>query len=550
MGSLLTDPDKMANTPPVSFDVSLIVKLATGVATPGRRVTVDVFFSRFILPSQPTSTPGTTPSTGTPTNNSAPNYIQDSLRFTLDEAFHGQAILNEAIPSSIVTLNFLGLDGRAVLVQKRTIPTPPASSSSSSSSSSRAIGVEFAFELSEADVKSLTTTEELPEAVPGTISRPAAFVSLIPISPPIDFTKVQLQVAPLIFDNDHTWGGLGFQELLPGTEKPSTAAAIVTKPFPPAFLGLDWSVVHVAVDARFQAVFPVLPKGAWSAWTWLLSGSTLTSPMVGVVVERLETSIGRVRSVFLPAPTQSTSGNDGETGGESSTGEVDEEEKDDCQCHGKRPPPVASEAELAANPDIFTEDPGSFCKPFSNPARILSERSFHSIVRTEMPVISAEATISLREPAQIDFDPPDEMLDGIDGELQDPSIRTVSMLRDGPILGAQARSFDNLVAGNIWRSKVNAGLSVFKEDMPRNILEIFQALNRGRKNMDSANPVQWDAESIRYQATTIARGHILEFRIRTRSNGYSLGGVSKTLTLAPRQTKRKSFTAWYLCNHN
>ena len=536
----------MANTPPASFDASLIVKPAAGVATPGRRVTVDVVFSRYILPSQPTSTltPGTGPSTDSSTNNSGQNQIQDSLRFTLDENFHGQTILTESVPSSTVALNFLGIDGRAVLVQKRTIPAPPVSSSPSSS----AFQVEFTFELSEADVKSLTVTEELPAAVLGTISRPAAFVSLIPSSPPIDFTQVQLQVAPLIFDNEHTWRGLGFQELLPGTEKPSTAAAIVAKPLPPAFLGLDWSVVHVAVDAHFEVVFPVLPKGAWSAWAWLLSGSTLTSPMVGVVVERLETSIGRVRSVFLPAPTQSTPGNDGESEDASGTGEAGEEEKDDCQCHGKRPPPVASEAELAANPDIFTEDPGSFCKPFSNPARILSERSFHSIVRTEMPVISAEATISLREPAQIDFDPPDEMLDGIDGTLQDPSVRTFSMLRDGPILGAQAASFDNLVAGNIWRSKVNAGLSVFKEDMPRSILEIFQTLNRGRKNMDSANPVQWDAESIRYQATTIARGHILEFRIRTRSNGYSLGGVSKTLTLAPRQTKRKCFTTWCLCN--
>jgi hypothetical protein len=67
---------------------------------------------------------------------------------------------------------------------------------------------------------------------------------------------------------------------------------------------------------------------------------------------------------------------------------------------------------LAANPDVFTEDPGSFCKPFTNPARILSERSFHSVVRVEMLVILAEATISLREPAQIDFDAPGEMLDG------------------------------------------------------------------------------------------------------------------------------------------
>jgi hypothetical protein len=56
--------------------------------------------------------------------------------------------------------------------------------------------------------------------------------------------------------------------------------------------------------------------------------------------------------------------------------------------------------------------------------------------------------------------------------------------------------------------------------------------------------VQWEGDATRYQATTVARGHILEYRVRWRSNGYSLGTVSKTLTLAPRQVRRIQKIDW------
>src|SRR5262249_47606861 len=62
--------------------------------------------------------------------------------------------------------------------------------------------------------------------------------------------------------------------------------------------------------------------------------------------------------------------------------------------------------------------------------------------------------------------------------------------------------------------------------------------------LDAAHPIQWESDVARYQATTVARGHILELRMRWRSNGYSLGTVAKTLTLAPRQTKRIQKIEW------
>src|SRR5690606_11758155 len=57
-----------------------------------------------------------------------------------------------------------------------------------------------------------------------------------------------------------------------------------------------------------------------------------------------------------------------------------------------------------------------------------------------------------------------------------------------------------------------------------------QQLSSGRAYMNAKNPVQWDGDIARYQAATVALGHILEFRVRTRSNGYSLGHVASTLT--------------------
>ena len=60
----------------------------------------------------------------------------------------------------------------------------------------------------------------------------------------------------------------------------------------------------------------------------------------------------------------------------------------------------------------------------------------------------------------------------------------------------------------------------------------------GRTLMSAERPVQWEDDIAQYQAATVALGHIIEFRVRTRSNGYSLGTVESTLTLAARQTKR------------
>src|SRR6185369_5444551 len=74
--------------------------------------------------------------------------------------------------------------------------------------------------------------------------------------------------------------------------------------------------------------------------------------------------------------------------------------------------------------------------------------------------------------------------------------------------------------------------------LPKAYHDFVLGLPSGRTLMDSQHPLQWEDDIAQYQTATVALGHILEFRMRWRSNGYSLGTVSKTLTLAPRQAKR------------
>ncbi len=59
-----------------------------------------------------------------------------------------------------------------------------------------------------------------------------------------------------------------------------------------------------------------------------------------------------------------------------------------------------------------------------------------------------------------------------------------------------------------------------------------------RKPITKANPFPWEDNPTQFQARSVSIGHIIEFRVRYRSNGYSLGDVAHSMTLVPRQTRR------------
>ena len=130
-------------------------------------------------------------------------------------------------------------------------------------------------------------------------------------------------------------------------------------------------------------------------------------------------------------------------------------------------PQDVSEATLLARPDLFSDDPGSSCKPFSNPGRILGEKRFRTVLRVTQPQVA------------------------------------------------------------------RAGLTpVHYEDQDRRTVDF------PRVGVDPENPIEYEADPSRFQAQSVALGHIIEHVVRYRSNGYSLGNIAHSLTLAPREKRR------------
>ena len=66
----------------------------------------------------------------------------------------------------------------------------------------------------------------------------------------------------------------------------------------------------------------------------------------------------------------------------------------------------------------------------------------------------------------------------------------------------------------------------------------------GRGEMNEGNPVDWDATPEFYQATSIAHGHLLQFKQIWKADGYSLGGLIKSVPLAPGQKKLITVLDW------
>ncbi|HET7809700.1 MAG TPA: hypothetical protein VFL16_03935 [Steroidobacteraceae bacterium] len=66
----------------------------------------------------------------------------------------------------------------------------------------------------------------------------------------------------------------------------------------------------------------------------------------------------------------------------------------------------------------------------------------------------------------------------------------------------------------------------------------------GRGEMNEGNVVDWDATREFYQATSIAHGHLLQFKQVWKADGYSLGGLIKSVPLAPGQKKLITVLDW------
>jgi len=78
----------------------------------------------------------------------------------------------------------------------------------------------------------------------------------------------------------------------------------------------------------------------------------------------------------------------------------------------------------------------------------------------------------------------------------------------------------------------------------RNDLKRLSNRGFGRFDLSESRQVEWDQVPDRYQATTIAHGHLLSIKQVWKSDGYSLGDLLYSLPLAPGQQKLISVVDW------
>lgn len=278
-----------------------------------------------------------------------------------------------------------------------------------------------------------------------------------------------------------------------------------------------WISISVAIDGQF--VFDIVPT-ATDGWVWWLTGD---NTIVGFMPDDLTIDVRGAIAIILPALQKRVL-----TTSQAQVGSAQLPARlSDCDCEGESVPRNVSESELIDNPEVFSEDPGAFCRPFSNPERVLSERAFQVIARISQPDIGARSSLKTKT---------QQILDLSDNAAVAPSAPTNVLGRIASVFRGSAPSSMLSVAPLFSLPK--------RLSMPQEYKLSVGTMPSGRTTMNADHPLQWEDDVAQYQANSVAYGHLLEFRVRWRSNGYSLGTVAKTLTLAPRQARRIQKIEW------
>ena len=400
--------------------------------------------------------------------------VVTSVRFELDPALKGSIALPDAAAPE-VQVAVLAVDGSKLLTRTVTAQNGNA-----------------VLALSAADVQLMVAgLQMLPiDAAAVLVIRNARFIRTGAIG--IDFARATVMVTPVV--DQATLAASSAGTLL--TNAGAMVSALdVTGQDLSDLSKMAWTPAHLAVDGTLTAA---LESQQTIGWLWWLVGD---HQVLGFVPDDLSTSDTRIRVLPLPVLQPAV--------------KPAEPRDKECECKEVVPTDV-SEAELADNPQVYTEDPGTFCRPFSSPERVLGERSFSVIARATQPAIGPGASAKSRHTLVLEGDEPAR-----------------------PNLGDRLRGL--FVAA---RPAPALATSPVRSPLAAAYLKLLGGLPAGRSVMDADHPLQWEDDIAQYQAVTVAIGHLLEFRVRWRSNGYSLGNVAKTLTLAPRQVKRIQKITW------
>lgn len=314
-------------------------------------------------------------------------------------------------------------------------------------------------------------------------------------------------------------------------------------------LGLMQSSVRA--DGSFDFSYTI--SGDEVGWFWILAGPTTYAGYQADPAKPAAGSVPRSVTIILPpAPATGPTGSTGTAGAGGSTGAGTDLTGAAGDGAGARPPLNYDEQQLLNNPAEFSDDPGSQCSPFSNPQRILGERPFFTVLRVDQPELGAEASLRLGRPTVLDLAPPirvSALMSSFGRTTETDTVRSV------PFAQRQADSEEAL--SHSFRIAATTAASAQPATDARAVIQaqLYQPImafwwqwlvtrTRQRAPVSPRNPIEWDGDPTIYQAGSVAGGHILEHRVQWRSNGYSLGDVAHTLTLAPRQTRRISKVSW------
>jgi hypothetical protein len=412
--------------------------------------------------------------------------VPASVRATLDETFTGTLTLEDAATNQVVAA-VLDVTGSALFTTVLTATDGTAALTLD----------EAALSALAANAQTVPTDTVIPNVL--------RIVRLVPTGEArVDFARSGIAVIPIT--DLAALDAIGLTALLHngGTR---IASLEVTGQELDALRALAWIPAQVGIDGVFTASFV---RQTTLGWMWWLTGAR---QIVGFVPDNL-VDAERTRLVIpLPALSSPPPGAAPAPEGEGGPGRI--------------VPADVSESEVVNNPDIFTEDPGTFCRPFSNPERVVSEKSFSVIARITQPDI---------------------------GPLGSVRTKTLSILSleaitntEAPTRGFLARVFSGASGARATIASfaaLNTAVIPSRHNLASRYEDFIHHLPSGRTEMDANHPMQWEDDIAQYQAATVALGHILEYRVRWRSNGYSLGTVASTLTLAPRQTRRIQKIEW------
>lgn len=293
-------------------------------------------------------------------------------------------------------------------------------------------------------------------------------------------------------------------------------------------IGFQYAAVRS--DGYFDVSIDI--RGDEIGWLWLLLGPTVYA---GYQLDPLPTEPRNNVVIVLPPGGEETS--------ESPESAPSETLGSATTSPAAAPPLDFDERELIDHPSLFNDDPGRTCFPFENPNRVLGERAFHTVLRIDQPDVGGLGSIKVSPPIALDLAP----------NLRYSHINKIAESSSGrDDVSSGGGAFTNLsnvrmfaAAASVERSETSEFLkAAIKNPLRVRWADWVAERSKPRENVSDDNPIEWEGDPSIYQASSVAGGHVLEWRVQWRSNGYSLGDIAHTLTLAPRQTRRIAKVSW------